>query len=512
MVMRLDYLQLAHRNHNLIPVVGAGYSAAVAGLPSWPGLVTRGVEYSRANLSKQVSLRQLRALESMAATGDLLTAFSSLQQLLAQDSQEHYESLHYQGFLNDVFHAINPASSSLSDALRSLSPRVILTTNYDTLLEEAEITSGTQSVTWLEPGKIRSLLRSDSGVVHLHGRYDVSSSVILSRSDYQRIVDDRDAAVVAQAAFNAGVLLFIASSVGGLGDPHMSRILTEFASMSDRSQGEQSPHIALVQGRLPGEDIARMRRLGIEAISYGESYSDLPGFLHKIVERERITVGSHTLRSLSEALGKAETKDTALGLIADFVRQEVYRGRDTRITFCEKVVDDSAAHLEARYVMPANATRNIFNYPLSIASWALIEGRIISWPEERATRCNLDLVERLGRYDDVWKLLSSQAVESVPEISRYVDLERVRTLFLERQLTLGDFFQDWTAGQPFPRYDQFISVPVPCIESFGNREKIPEFGVFNIDTLGGGPLIDRRTSELLQLAASLATLVYLRLQ
>ena len=286
-------------------------------------------------------------------------------------------------------------------------------------------------------------------------------------------MDDRDATAVAQAAFNSGVLLFIASSVGGLGDPHMGRILTEFARISDRSQGEQSPHIALVRGRLSGEEIARMRRLGIEAISFGDNYDDLPGFLQRIVERERITVGCHTLRSLTQALGKAETKDSALGLIADFVRQEVYRGRDTRITFCEKLASDSAAYLEARYVMPANATRNIFNYPLSIASWALIEGRIISWPDERATRCNLDLVERLGSYNNVWKLLSSQAVESVPEISRYVDLERVRTLFLERKLTLGDFFQDWTSGQPFPRYDRFISVPVPCIDSFGNREQIP---------------------------------------
>src|SRR6266567_1893749 len=101
MVMRLDYLQEAHRNRNLIPVVGAGYSAAVADLPSWPELVTRGAEYARANLAKQVSVRQLRALESMGAAGDLLTAFSSLQQILAQDSAEHYDSLHYQGFLNE---------------------------------------------------------------------------------------------------------------------------------------------------------------------------------------------------------------------------------------------------------------------------------------------------------------------------------------------------------------------------------------------------------------------------
>ena len=510
-MMRLEYLQKAHGIGNLIPVIGAGYSAAVANLPAWPDLITHGVTYARTHLEKQVTIRQIRALEAIAKTGDLPTAFTSLQQLLTQNAVEHYESLHYQGFLNEVFHAVTPVSSALSDALRSIGPRVVLTTNYDTLLEEAEIALGAESITWLDPGKIRTLLRAGSGVVHLHGRYDVPRSVILSRSDYQRIVDDQDATVVAQAMFNSGVLLFITSSVGGLADPHMGRILNEFAKMSDRSQGEQSPHVALVQGRRSGEEIAQMRRLGIEAISYGETHEDLPKFLRTIVEREQITVGCHTVRSLAQTLGKAETKQVALGQIADFIKHEVFRGRDTRVTFCEKVINNSAAYLEVKYVMPPNATRNTYNYPLSIAAWALIEGRIIAWPEERTTVCNLDLLDRLGRYDAICTLISSQAMELDPEITRYVNLEWVRTLFLNHQLALGDFYADWVAGQPLPRYDQFLSVPVPCIESFGNREKIPEFGVFNIDTLGGGPLLDRRTSELLQLASSLATLVYSRM-
>lgn len=511
MPARLDYLQDAHRNRNLVPVVGAGFSAGVAGLPTWPELVGAGMDYVRRELPGRVNTRQFRAMEAASRTGDLLRAFGFLQQLLAQSGREHFDSLPYQGFLNEIFHGATATSRALMDALRNLHPRVVLTTNYDTLLEEGSVTYGRQSATWLHPGSIRSLLRTGSGIVHLHGRYDIPDSVILSSRDYQRLVSDRDSVAVAQAAFHSGVLLFIGSSVVGLEDPHMSKILLEFARISDRTRGEDSPHVALIAGRLAGTEVAQLRRLGIDPVPYGDDHEDLPRFLARIIEQERITVDAHEVRSLAQAVGKAESKGSGLMHIAQFIQRVVFAGRDVRTTFCEKVVTGSqGVHLEARYVMPSNATRNIFNYPLSIAAWALIEGRIIAWPEDRATRCNFELVERLGRLGHVLDLLSSPGVESVPEISRYVDLARVRTAAVERRLTMGDFFQDWAAGQPDPRYDRFLSVPVPAVDSFGNRELVEEFGVFNIDSVGGGPLLDRRTDELLRLASSLATLVFRR--
>ena len=309
--------------------------------------------------------------------------------------------------------------------------------------------------------------------------------------------------------FHSGILLFIASSVGGLNDPHIGRILAEFSRLSDQTNGEDSPHVALMPGRLSGTEIVKLRRLGVEAVSYGNHYEDLPAFLTSITERERITVSSLEVRTLAQAVVKAEDRAAAMAQIADFIKREIFRGREVRITFCEKVINGSdEARLEAKYVMPGNATHNVFNYPLSIAAWSLIEGRIIAWPEDHAVACNFDIVDRLRRLGRVIELMASPKVEAVPEISRYVDLGLVRDAFQKRTLSLGDFFQDWSAGQPNPRYDRFICVPVPIVESFGNREEVPEYGVFNIDALGGGPLLDHRTEELLKLASSIAALVY----
>jgi hypothetical protein len=506
---RLSYLQEAHRNGNLVPFVGAGFGAATASLPAWPGLLSRSIDYIRLVLPKSVAASRAKALEALAKTGDLPSAFGVLQQAVAEEGKEPFESIEYQGFLNEIFHLPNVQSSALADALRGLRPRTVITTNYDTLLEECNVARGNQSATWLNPPQIRSILRSGSGVIHLHGRYDLPSSVILSSADYQRVVDDRDLLSVAQAMFHSGVLLFVASSVGGLNDPHIGRILAEFARFSDQVQGEDSPHVALVPGKLTGTEIAKLRRLGVEAVSYGDSYEDLPAFLTTITEREKITVSCLEVRTLAESVAKAEDRAAAMRQIAEFITREVFGGRNVRITFCEKVVSGpDEAKLEAKYVMPFNATHNVFNYPLSVAAWSLVEGRIISWPEDRTAACNFDIIDRLGRLDQIADMVTSPKVESVPEISRFVDINFVRDAFFKRTLSLGDFFQDWSAGQPNPRYDRFLCVPVPVVESFGNREQVPEFGVFNIDTLGGAPLLDRRTSELLKLASSVAALVY----
>lgn len=512
MATGIQYLRDAHRNGNLIPVVGAGFASATANLPSWPSLLSAGVSYVNDQLHRPVPPSQVKALESLADSGDLPEAFSYLQRVLAHEDESHYDSVDYQGFFNDVFHDVEVKSVSLPSALRAIRARVVLTTNYDLLLEELKITPGSQSTTWLNPAAIRSMLRSGSGVVHLHGRYDIPRSIILSTADYQRLVTDDDATAVAQAAFHSGILLFIGSSVSGVGDPHMSKILSEFSRMTGRTGGEEAPHVALVKGRPPGVEIARLRKLGIEALSFGNDYCDLPPFLNKLVESEKIVVRSRAVRSLIRSIGDEKSKTAALLHIADFIRQETFYDREVRISFAEKASNTSSSGpvLETRHVTPVGSTHNVFNYPLSIAAWALIEGRIIAWPDDFNSHCNFGLIDQLGKWEVVSQGVESPVMEAAPEIARYVNLEAVREGVRQRKLTLGEFFQDWASSQPNPRYDQFLSVPVPIIESFGNREKLPEHGVFNIDTRGGLPLLNVHTAELLKLASSLAVVVYRR--
>lgn len=500
-------LREAIRNRNLFPVVGAGFATATAGLPGWSGLLEIGRQFVESQLPNRPSENRLRTLEMFTQSGDLIEGLGYLQKLFANDNEPYYESLNYHGFLNEVFHNVNVESPNLGVAIRALRARILLTTNYDLLLEGLNVTDGRDSATWLNPSSIRQVLRSGSGVIHLHGRYDIPNSVVLSQSDYQRLVSDDDATAIAQAIFHSGVLLFIGSSVEGVEDPHMRRILSEFARMADKTRDEQSPHFALLKGRPTGMEIARLRSLGVEALSYGSSHDDLPKFLTKLCESDEVTIRSQAVRSLSQSTINERSKVTALQHVAEFIRREIFGDRQIRITFAEKEATGQSTILESRYVIPADSTHNVFNYPLSIAAWALIEGRIIAWPSDAGTLCDFDLIERLGKFDKVRQGILSPEAETSPEIVRYVDIASVRSSFDQQDLTLGDFFQDWSARQPRPRYTQFLCLPVPLVETFGNRGTVPEYGVFNIDTIGESPLLDRRSEELLKLAASFAAAI-----
>lgn len=511
----VDYLRRAHRNGNLIPFIGAGFSSGAADLPSWQDVLHRGLAIiERLGRAPAKELAAFRATVHAATAPDgtppaLLDALSGLQRLIAQDEEPCYNAETYQVFLDELFAAPSVRSTDLADALRGLAPRVCVTTNYDTLIEDLSIARDRHSVTWVDAPEVGRILRSGAGTIHLHGRYDRPETVILSRRDYDRIVGQDPARTLSDAMFHGGVLLFIGASLDGIADPHLSQILERFAELNDARTLSESPHIALFRGPLDATQRVRLRAYGIVPVSYGNDYADLPGFIDKISSGTSIEVTADVASGLIETATRASSVGEVIESVGAFIRDEVFPGRQIRITYAE--LSDAALfgqHLEARFVQPANASHNVFNYPLSIAAWALIEGRIISWPDEADVACDLGHVDRLGRLEDVLRLADDGSAAVSPELTRYVELDVVRRKLKEGTLLLRDFFQDWSSVQPVPRYSAFLSVPVPIVQSFGNRERIPERGVFNIDSKDGLPLLDARSAALLRLASDVAAIAY----
>jgi hypothetical protein len=189
----------------------------------------------------------------------------------------------------------------------------------------------------------------------------------------------------------------------------------------------------------------------------------------------------------------------------------VFRDRTVRVSYSEKRTDERfGPRLVTSYVIAPDERNHIHNYPLSIAGWALAEARIIAWPMERTEQCDFDRLARLGKLEELDRLVADdRLIKAPPFLDRAVDTPVLQNAFARRSLRLGDFYQDWDEWAPATRYSQFISVPAPVLSVAQQDTSRPEeYGVFNIDTLNDEPLLNDITGPRLAVAANEVALVY----
>lgn len=509
-VEAIPLIRRALQNGNLIPFVGAGVSVGAAHLPGWASLLDAGIDYLRRHKKALgIQQRQLKVLAGLADTGQLITAFQSLQGLLG--GAPHSD--HYRAFLDEQFGAPKVHDSGTLDAIRSLRSRVVVTTNYDALLSQWHVAQGDEMVTWLEPKRILSVLRSEKGIIHLHGRYDSPESVILSATDYSRIVHGpEESRAVARALFHSGVLLFVGTSLDGAQDPHLQTLLEEFSAVHGPVLDDsRSPHFMLVRSGTDALSRSILRKRGIEPLEYGDSFADLPVFIRELVEPQPIQVEVDQVRARFHALRTARSRQEVLSDAKHFIEAVIFPHRKVRVAFAEKVTVDGRTILHSIDPLPPHALHHKFSYPQTLAAWALIEGRIFAYPRDLERVCNFGLLRRLNKYNRVKQML--MATDSAdPILNRFLDATTIREKSSAESLQISDVYQHWVGEQPKPHYDQFISVPVPLIDlvTVTEQKEPPEFCVVNIDTLGHPPLLDDRTEALLSIVSDVIALAYER--
>lgn len=503
-----EYLRRAHQQGILVPFVGAGLGVSAANLPSWPVLLEEGIEYVKTSLHLDASAASLVKISELAAESHFVEAFSELAKVMSGDP-DNPDNLLWESFIAEQFSDPTIVNSELLDALSYLNCPRIVTTNYDRLLEMWQAIPS-KSLTWQDAAGIRDAFRLGSGVVHLHGVWDRPESIVLSRNSYESISADESARHIARVIFHGSVLMFIGTSLDGTHDPHLGDLLSEFESLADRKQGVSNPHIMLVRGRVNGKMRAKWLRQGIEPVSYGDEYDDLPKFLRSIPEDKMASVDSYTLSKVFRAVVSSETLDSALLNIAGWIEKEIFVGRKIRISFAEKVADGRESwQVQRRAPLNGMQTSSPHNYPLSISAWSMIEANPIEWPRNSGKGVELGWIKRCNKYELIDTLIKRPELDSVPELARYIDVGNVRKRWDDGSLTYGDFFQDWASDQLSPPYKQFVTVPVPWLDAVPTREIPLEFGVYNIDTLESIPLINHHTKSLLRLASDMTELAFL---
>jgi hypothetical protein len=273
----------AARKHTLVPLVGAGVSRqAGAAFPSWNDLLLEmaALAVARGYFTSQDGTE----LEALVKRGQSLMAAEALRFSFPVDE--------YETILEERFNPRGIQPAEVHRALFKLQPPVILTTNYDRLLEDAyaeEYRRAAQVLTYRDAVVVQKNLQSgrlpeDRPIVFkIHGTIDQPDGIILSERDYRKLIHNQPGyRIVLSAIFLTQVILMLGFSFA---DPELRLLLEEHReSLKNRAHPD---YIFLARDAIGGLEARRLREdFGVQLIPYDASsgHPELLEFLKFLIE------------------------------------------------------------------------------------------------------------------------------------------------------------------------------------------------------------------------------------
>jgi SOS-response transcriptional repressor LexA len=286
------------------PFVGAGAAAAISGAScaSWRGLLEDGIEQCQesALMTGQWANRMKEHLSGADAISYMAVADEVRRRLEARADGRDFAS-----WLKASVGSLEPTKDGwelLTEIHRLGEPsQVIVTTNYDTLLEKQR-GHASQPLEWRpftwKNSKWGSALEYQRAVLHLHGMADNPQSVILSSADYERIAHDKLDKIVSQSIF---LRQFLYIGCGdGLSDPHIAPLMQKMSeAMEARRERENEEseddreHFILVRGCELSRLIGTPPPPGISPVAYGAEFSELTSFLRKLKDKQELDISQN---------------------------------------------------------------------------------------------------------------------------------------------------------------------------------------------------------------------------
>ena len=256
----------------VIPVVGAGVSTAAAQLPGWTDLLEDGLRHVAATGTAEEP--GLSAARQLLKTGDLVGAADSLKALLGHPGGE------FPAWLEDVFGESRAVDTHLLHSIFDLDAPLLVTTNYDRLLEAHHPFCNPDTVTWRQPPRMQTALQKRNGefVLHLHGIYSDPASVVFGVADYDELVQDQAYRAVLQSLWLGETLLFVGCSIDGLKDPDFKK-LVDWASAAFGAT--TNTHYALLPSESISTGLSRdfLHNRRIQLVGYGVDHAQLPAWI-----------------------------------------------------------------------------------------------------------------------------------------------------------------------------------------------------------------------------------------
>lgn len=228
---------------NFVLVVGAGVSQTCVNQhgerpPGWHDLLSR--------LAKEILTGAARKAVNELVKAERLLEGAELLRSRAKRVGKEEDFLHRVAELTDGGNvtAKQFQPSSVYEKLLMLEPDMIVTTNYDRVLERAS-KSGYNVHSFTSAALGRDVRSGNPAILKIHGSVDESTKIVLTRSDYSRLRrDGAHCLEVLQALFLTKTALFVGY---GFGDPDIQLLLENVMG----GRGDVAAHYLLASKAIP---------------------------------------------------------------------------------------------------------------------------------------------------------------------------------------------------------------------------------------------------------------------
>ncbi len=315
------------RRGTVLPVVGAGVSYAVAGVKLWGDFIQQCIEMLH---ERNVHDPRLNDVPGHLEAKEYTLAGQIVQEVLVASGS-------FPEILRRIF-TRTPESVShhpLLKAIWALNAPLVLTTNYDRILEYAG-PNGTQTLIHSEPFRLLTALRGLTNVpavAHLHGVYDQPDSVIFSQGDYERLNTSDAYRDFTKALWMTHTLLYIGASPAGIDDPDFTELFSWGHHVFPDSP---APHYALMKAGTvtDAERYRLLAHLRVRVVEYGD-HSELPDLVNRLAANgpARSEAASPWIRV--DAKLRELNSDEIEGLVNRLLALQTFRSPQTRIALAK---------------------------------------------------------------------------------------------------------------------------------------------------------------------------------
>lgn len=275
------------RGRRCIPFVGAGLSkqSAPERFPTWTELLN--------GMMAEAARQGHIAATAVAELGDLLTRHKHL--MVAEHLKTRVPVDFYYSYLQERFRCQDVSPAQVHRLLVEMNPRLIVTTNYDRLIEDAYAETKSRAMTVLSYGEspvVQRRIQEDGAVgapflFKIHGDIDDPAGVILAESDYRKLLfGELGYRTLLASLFIHYTVLFVGFSFS---DEELMLTLAELRWYL--KSASQPDYILLADNSCTSVERSRFRDdYGLEVLCYPNdgSHSGVKEFLKQLLDESRV--------------------------------------------------------------------------------------------------------------------------------------------------------------------------------------------------------------------------------